>query len=63
MNILMIVRSLAAGAGLREPEEFAHKWHILMKGSIVAAGYGDRQAAKRAQEIGQLVLAEYRAPA
>jgi hypothetical protein len=30
-----------------------------MKGSIVSAGEGDLDAAKR-QEIGRLVLAEYR---
>ena len=59
-NIRMIVRTLADEAGLRDPDAFAHKWHILMKGSIVAAGEGDRQAAKRAQEIGRLLLDQYR---
>jgi hypothetical protein len=29
-----------------------------MKGSIVAAGEGDREAAKRAQRIGALLLAD-----
>ncbi len=59
-NIRSILRSLAGEAGLRDPDGFAHKWHILMKGSIVSAGEGDLDAAKRAQEIGRLVLAEYR---
>jgi hypothetical protein len=29
-----------------------------MKGSIVSAGEGDREAAKRAQQIGRLLLAQ-----
>ena len=32
---------LAAQAGVADPEAFAHQWHILMKGSIVAAAEGD----------------------
>ena len=59
-NIRDILRSLATEAGLRDPDGFARKWHILMKGSIVSAGEGDLDAAKRAQEIGRLVLAEHR---
>jgi AcrR family transcriptional regulator len=59
-NIRSILRSLASEAGLRDPDGFARKWHILMKGSIVSAGEGDLDAAKRAQEIGLLLLAEYR---
>src|SRR5579862_2575192 len=43
-NIREIIRTLADEAGLRDPDNFAHSWHILMKGSIVAAGEGDRQA-------------------
>ena len=58
-NIRSILRSLASEAGLRDPDAFARKWHILMKGSIVSAGEGDLDAAKRAQEIGRLLLAEY----
>jgi len=59
-NIRSILRSLADEAGLRDPDGFARKWHILMKGSIVSASEGDLDAAKRAQEIGRLLLAEYR---
>jgi AcrR family transcriptional regulator len=47
---------LAARAGISEPETFAREWHILMKGSIVAAGEGDRDAARQAQRIGALLL-------
>ena len=59
-NIRTILRSLADEAGLRDADGFARKWHILMKGSIVSAGEGDLDAAKRAQEIGLLLLAQYR---
>jgi AcrR family transcriptional regulator len=50
------VQALAAEAGIADPEGFARQWHILMKGSIVAAGEGDPQAARRAREIGALLL-------
>lgn len=48
---------LATDAGVAEPDHFARQWHILMKGSIVSAGEGDTLAAKRAQEVGRLLLA------
>ncbi len=47
---------MAREAGITDPEGFGWKWHILMKGSIIAAGEGDRNAARRAREIGQLLL-------
>jgi AcrR family transcriptional regulator len=47
---------LARDAGVEDPERFARKWHILMKGSIVAAGEGDREATRRAREVAALVL-------
>ncbi len=59
-NIRSIIRTLATEAGLRDPEQFAHSWHILMKGSIVAAGEGDHDAARRAQAMGRLLIAQYR---
>jgi AcrR family transcriptional regulator len=55
-NIRDFVERLAAGAAIADPPAFAHQWHILMKGSIVAAGEGDRQAARRAREIAALLL-------
>ncbi len=48
---------LAAEAGVEDPDALAHQWHILMKGSIVAAAEGDARAAARAQELGALLLA------
>jgi AcrR family transcriptional regulator len=52
------IEDLARRAGVARPREFAHEWHILMKGSIVAASEGDRGAARRAQRIGRLLLAD-----
>src|SRR5438309_3531543 len=55
-RIRAYVQRLAADAGVTHPESFARQWHILMKGSIVAAGEGDRLAARRAREVGALLL-------
>ena len=55
-HIRSFLQELATAAGAVDPAALAHQWHILMKGSIVAAGEGDRVAARRAQEIGQLLL-------
>jgi AcrR family transcriptional regulator len=51
-----LVRAFAEDAGVADPEAVACQWHILMKGSIVAAGEGDREAARRARELGELLL-------
>lgn len=50
------LQRLAEEAGVSQPDDFARKWHILMKGSIVAAGEGDQLAARRAREIGLTLL-------
>jgi AcrR family transcriptional regulator len=59
-SIRSIVGRLAEEAGLRDPASFAHSWHILMKGSIVAAAEGDAEAAKRARSMGGLLLEQHR---
>jgi AcrR family transcriptional regulator len=59
-NIRTVVGTLAEEAGLRDPDEFARSWHILMKGSIVQAGEGDVDAAQRAKKLARLLIAEYR---
>jgi AcrR family transcriptional regulator len=59
-NIRTVLRSLAEDAGLREPESFARSLHILMKGAIVQAAEGDRDAAKRAHEMARDLIAKYR---
>jgi AcrR family transcriptional regulator len=57
---LAVIRAFLAGlaeeAGVEDPDAFARQWHILMKGSIVAAGEGDVHAAARARELGVLLL-------
>ncbi len=55
-NIRSIVSRLAEEAGLRDPASFAHSWHILMKGSIVAAAEGDAEAASRAKSMARLLI-------
>ena len=59
-NIRGVVRSLAAEAELRDPDAFARSWHILMKGSIISAAEGDRDAAQRAKSMARLLIDEYR---
>jgi hypothetical protein len=51
-----VVRGLAEQAGLRDPEDFARSWQILMKGAIITALMGDLDAARRAQEMGQWLI-------
>lgn len=60
VNIRSVVRTLAQDAGLRDPDAFALSWHILMKGSIVQAAEGDREAAGRAQALGRLLIEQHR---
>ena len=55
-NIRAFVAGLATQAGVADADAFARQWHILMKGSIVAAAEGDREAAGRARELGALLL-------
>lgn len=55
-EIRAFLERLARHAGVHQPEAFARQWHILMKGSIVAAGEGDHDAALRAKAVGRLLL-------
>jgi AcrR family transcriptional regulator len=59
-NIRSIVRRLADDAALRDPASFAHSWHILMKGSIIAATEGDTDAACRAASMARLLIDAHR---
>jgi AcrR family transcriptional regulator len=59
-KIRAIVRGLAEEANLREPEKFAQAWHMLMKGSIVSAGEGNRNAARDARCAAQVILEGWR---
>ncbi len=55
-RVRALLEELSTAAGVGDPIAFAAKWHILMKGAIVAAAEGDTQAASRTREIGQLLL-------
>lgn len=60
-SIREIVQHYAEEAGVPRPEELAAKWQMLMAGSIVFAGYGERASARLAREAGaQLLAAELR---
>jgi hypothetical protein len=50
------LEQLVREAGIADAQDFARRWHILMKGSIVAAGEGDKDGARRAKRIGALLL-------
>jgi AcrR family transcriptional regulator len=55
-RIRELLIELASEAGVADPDDFARQWHILMKGSIVSAGEGDLVAARRAHELGRLLV-------
>ena len=55
-NIREFIKALAAEAGIVDTDAFARQWHILMKGSIMAAHEGDLAAARRARGLGVLLL-------
>jgi AcrR family transcriptional regulator len=55
-KIRSIIRRLAEEAGLRDPAKFAQAWHMLMKGSIVSAGEGNKNAAREAKRAARLIL-------
>jgi hypothetical protein len=55
-SIRDIVQDYAEMAGVPQPGDLAHKWQMLMAGSIVFAGYGDRSSARIARQAGELIL-------
>jgi AcrR family transcriptional regulator len=55
-RIRAVVRGLAEDANLRDPDKFAQAWHMLMKGSIVSACEGNRNAAREARQAAQLII-------
>ncbi len=55
-NIRSFLKELANSAGIQDTDSFARQWHILMKGSIISALEGDTEAARRAKEMGILLL-------
>lgn len=59
-NIRAVVAGLAEEAGLVDTEELAHSFHILMKGSIIAASEGDPLAARRAKAMARSLIEAHR---
>jgi AcrR family transcriptional regulator len=55
-KIRAIVQGLAQDCKLRDPAQFAQVWHMLMKGSIIAACEGNRNAACDAKRAARLIL-------
>ena len=58
-NIRGYIARLAAQADISDVDSFARKWHILMKGAIMAAHEGDTAAAARSRELGELLLKQH----
>ncbi len=55
-RIRVYLAELATAAGVADPDLVARQWHILMKGSIMAAHEGDIRAARAARALGVLLL-------
>ncbi|SHM59849.1 transcriptional regulator, TetR family [Roseovarius pacificus] len=58
-NIRSIVSGFAQDAGLERPQQFSEMWHILMKGSIISAYEGNREAAGAARTAAEAALAAW----
>lgn len=61
VNIRKIVETLAGEAQLRDADEFALSWHILMKGAIINAVEGDQDAALRSKAMARDLIARHEA--
>jgi AcrR family transcriptional regulator len=54
---------LASEAGFRDPAELALSLHLLLCGSIIQATTGNPAAARRARQMAQAVMEQFRRPA
>ena len=55
-QIRAFLMGLAIEAGMIDAKAFVDVWHMLMKGSIIAASGGNRDAAKEARRAAKLLL-------
>jgi AcrR family transcriptional regulator len=55
-EIRAYLRQLAKDSGLRDADDFASKWQMVMMGCILAAYAGDKNAARRAKEVARVLL-------
>jgi AcrR family transcriptional regulator len=62
-TVRALVTQMAEEARVRDPDDFARQWQMVMMGSIIAAYAGDRDAARRARKLGVLLLADAGIPA
>jgi AcrR family transcriptional regulator len=56
------IAGLARGVGLQNPEEFASKCHLLIKGAVVSAAEGDWEAVEQARQMAVPLIELYQAP-
>ncbi|WP_205877595.1 TetR/AcrR family transcriptional regulator [Mycobacterium camsae] len=59
-NVRQIVLTRAEAAGLRDVEDFARSWQILMKGAIILAAVGDLEAALRSRAMARTLIEQHR---
>ena len=59
-KIRAILCGLAQDAGFAAPEKFAQVWHMMMKGSIVSACEGNRNAAREAKDAARILMDGWR---
>ncbi|MCD2191855.1 TetR family transcriptional regulator [Actinomycetospora endophytica] len=58
-TIREIIADRARRAGLTDIDDFARRWHIIMKGTIIAAQEGDPNAANSGRELAFLLLSRH----
>lgn len=55
-NVRAWLYGMALDAGVDDPHDFSQQWYVLMTGSLVSASSGDADAARRAADLGRLLL-------
>jgi AcrR family transcriptional regulator len=58
-DVRVSVQQMAEEANLRQPDEFARGYQLLMKGAIIGAMMGDSVAARRAQDFAKTFITEH----
>jgi AcrR family transcriptional regulator len=55
-HVRAFLRELAESVGVRNPDEFTLRWQTMMWGAIVAASFGEPEAALATREVARLLL-------
>lgn len=58
-DVRQSVQRMAEEAQLREPEDFARAFQLLMNGAIIGAMMGDTLASRRARTIAEKLIADH----